>query len=44
MNRPTFVVKFYGLDKRNLDFRSATRLTIAELSAEVGIVNMDDSL
>jgi hypothetical protein len=44
LNRPTFVVQFYSRDKRNLVFRSATNHAKTELSAEVGIVNMDDSL
>lgn len=44
VNRPTFVIQLYGRDKRNLIFRSATSLAATELSAEVGVVNMDDSL
>jgi hypothetical protein len=44
VNRPSFVVQLYGRDKRNLVFRSATSLAATELSAEVDIVNVDDSL
>jgi hypothetical protein len=43
VNRPTFVVQFYGGDKRNLVFRSATSLAATELSAEVGVVYVDNS-
>jgi hypothetical protein len=41
VNLPTFVVQFYGGDKRNLACRSATSLAATELSAEVGVVDAD---
>ena len=43
-NRPTFVVQLERRDKQNLILRLAASLASTELSAEVSIVNMDNSL